>query len=124
LLHLNCPPRIEILRAGDQALHFIGAEDDRQAEPLLRIRQVLTHITPLQDIPTEEPEGADLGDHSPNSQPSLFEEKQVVLSELGRADPIETRARVLAKRLNDLDVAADGRRGVIATHQLVAQALQ
>ena len=36
----------------------------------------------------------------------------------------EARARVLAERLNDLDVAADGRGSVVATHQLVAQALQ
>jgi hypothetical protein len=48
----------------------------------------------------------------------------VVASELRRRDPIEARTRVLAERLNDLDVAADGRSGVFATHQLVAQALQ
>jgi hypothetical protein len=28
------------------------------------------------------------------------------------------------KRLNDLDVAANGRRGIVATHELVAQALE
>ena len=60
----------------------------------------------------------------PDGEPSLLEEEQVVASELGRGEPIEARARVLAKRLNDLDVAADGRGGVVATHQLVAQALQ
>ena len=48
----------------------------------------------------------------------------MVASELGRRNPIEARARVLAKRLNDLDVAANGGGGVVATHQLVAQALQ
>jgi methylmalonyl-CoA mutase cobalamin-binding subunit len=48
----------------------------------------------------------------------------VVASELGRGDPIEARTRVLAKRLNDLDVTADGRGGVVATDELVAQALQ
>jgi hypothetical protein len=49
----------------------------------------------------------------------------MVASELGRRDPIQARARMLAKRLNDLDVAADRRRGgVVATHELVAQALQ
>jgi hypothetical protein len=46
------------------------------------------------------------------------------VSELGRRDPIEARACVLAKRVNDLDVAADGRGGVVATHELVVQALQ
>ena len=29
---------IEVLRAGDQALHFLLAEDDREASPVLRIR--------------------------------------------------------------------------------------
>ena len=33
----------------------------------------------------------------------------MVVSELGWRDPIEARTRVLAKRVNDLDVAADGR---------------
>jgi len=48
----------------------------------------------------------------------------MVASKLGRGDPIEARARVLAKRLHDLDVAADGRGGVVATDKLVTQALQ
>ena len=48
----------------------------------------------------------------------------VNMSELNGRDPIETRAGLLAKRVNDLDVAADGRSGVVATDQLVAQALQ
>ena len=60
----------------------------------------------------------------PIAEPSLLEEEQVVASELGGSDPIEARTRVLAKCLNDLDVAADGGSGVVATHQLVAQALQ
>ena len=115
---------IEILRARDQALDLVGTEHDRQAEPLLRIRQVLAHVAPLQHIPAEEPQRADLRDHRPHGEPPLLEEEQVVASELGRGDPIEARARVLAKRLNDLDVAADGRGGVVATHELVAQALQ
>jgi hypothetical protein len=55
---------------------------------------------------------------------SLFEEEQVVASELGGRDAIEARTCVLAERVNDLDVAADGGSGVVATHQLVAQALQ
>jgi hypothetical protein len=40
----------------------------------------------------------------------------VVTSELRWGNPIEPRTRVLAKRVNDLDVAADGGRGVVATH--------
>jgi hypothetical protein len=44
----------------------------------------------------------------------------MVASKLGRGDPIEARAGVLAKRVNDLDVAADGRGGVVATYELVA----
>jgi hypothetical protein len=39
---------------------------------------------------------------------------------MGRSDPIEARAGVLAKRLDDLDVATDGRGGVVATDELVA----
>ena len=76
---------IEILRAGDQALDLVGTEDDRQAEPLLRIRQVLAHVAPLQHVAAEEPQRADLRDHGPHGEPSLFEEKQVVASELRRA---------------------------------------
>jgi hypothetical protein len=48
----------------------------------------------------------------------------MVASRLGRGDPIEARAGVLAKRVNDLDVAADGRGGVIATYEFVPKALQ
>jgi hypothetical protein len=115
---------IEILGAGNQPLDLVGAEHDRQAMPLLRIRQVLTHVASSQDVPAKEAQRADLGDHRPDGQASFLEEKQVVAPELGGCDPVEARAGVLAKRLNDLDVAADRRGGVIATHQLVAQALQ
>jgi hypothetical protein len=48
----------------------------------------------------------------------------MVSAELGGRDPIEPRARTVAKRLNDLDVAADGRGGVVATYEFLAQALQ
>jgi hypothetical protein len=48
----------------------------------------------------------------------------VVAAELGRRDPIEARAGLLPKRVNDLDVATDGRPGAVPTHQFVAQALQ
>ena len=92
--------------------------------PLLRIRQVLTHVATSQHVPAKESQRADLGDHRPDRQSSLLEQKQVVASELGGGESVESRTGVLAKRLNDLDVAADGRRGVVATHQLVAQALQ
>ena len=48
----------------------------------------------------------------------------MVASQLRGCESVEARAGVLAKRLNDVDVAADGRGGVVATHQHVAQALQ
>ena len=115
---------IEILGAGNQALDLVGAQHDRQAMPLLRIRQVFTYVTSFQDVPAEEPQRADLGDHRPDGQASLLEEEQVVASELVGRDPVETCAGLLPKRLNDLDVATDGRPGVVPTHQLVAQALQ
>jgi hypothetical protein len=54
----------------------------------------------------------------------LLEQEQVIASELGRCDPIEARTRVLAKRPDDLKIAADGRGGVVPPHELVAQALQ
>ena len=92
--------------------------------PLLRIRQVLAHIAPLQHIAAEESQRADLRDHRPHGEPPLLEEIQVIASELRGREPIEPRARVLTERLNDLDVAADGQSGVVTTHQLVAQALQ
>ena len=52
---------IEILRARDQALDFVGTEHDRQAASPLRIRQVLVHVAPLQHVPAEEPERARSG---------------------------------------------------------------
>jgi hypothetical protein len=51
-------------------------------------------------------------------------EVQVSPATLRGCESIEARTRVLAECLNDLNVAADGRRGVVATHQLVAQFLQ
>jgi hypothetical protein len=115
---------IEIPCPGDQPLDFVGTEDDWQAESLLGIRQVLAHIASLQNIAAEEPECADLGDDGPHGEPSLFEQIQVIAPELRGRDPIEARSGVLAKRINDLDVTADGRGGVIATYQFVAQTLQ
>jgi len=115
---------IEILRTRDETLDLVGAEDDRQAEPLLRVRQILAHVAPLQHIPAEEPKRTDLGDDRTNGEPSLLEEKQMVASELGWRDPIEARTRALVKRVNNLNVAAEGCRGVVATHHLVAQTLQ
>ena len=57
---------IEILCARDETLDLVGAEHDGQAVPPLRIRQVLAHVTPFEDISAEEPEGGDLG--GPRSQ--------------------------------------------------------
>jgi hypothetical protein len=111
---------IQILRPRDQPLDFVWAEDDWQAESLLGIRQGLAHIAPLQHIAAEEPECADLGDDGRHGEPSLFEQIQVIAPELRWRDPFEARSGVLAKRLNDLDAAADGRSGVVATYQLVA----
>jgi hypothetical protein len=71
---------IEILRAREETLGLVGAEDDRQAEPLLRIRQVLAHGAPLQHVAAEEPERADLRDHRPDGEPSLLEQIQMVAS--------------------------------------------
>ena len=99
---------IEILRAGDEPLDFIGTEHNRQPESLLRIRQVLTHVAPVQDVPTEEPQRADLGDDCPRGQPPLLEEEEVIAPEVSGRDAIEARARVLAECADDLNVTADG----------------
>jgi hypothetical protein len=107
---------VEILRARDEPLHLVETEYHREPKSLFRIRQVLTHVTTVQDVPAEEPQRADLRDHRPDRQTAILEEEQVVAPELGWRDPIEARTRVLAERLNDLDVAADGGRGVVATH--------
>jgi hypothetical protein len=115
---------IEILCTGDQPLDFVGTEYNRQAEPLLRIRQVLAHIAALQHIPAEEPQSANLGDHRPDGESSLLEEIEVIASELRWREAIEARTGVQAERLNDLKVAPDGLSGVVATDQLVAQALE
>lgn len=103
---------IEVLRARDEPLHLVGTEDDREAQTLLRIRQVLTDVTTVQDVPAEEPQRADLRDHRPDRQAALLEEKQVITSQLGGRDPIQACTRLLTERLNDLDVAANGRGGV------------
>ena len=64
---------VEILRARDQALDFLRAQDDREASPALRIRQVLFHVPPLQHAQEEEPERGDFGDDGPHRQLPLFE---------------------------------------------------
>ena len=89
---------IEILRAGDQALDLLGTEHDRQAESPLRIRQVLVHVAPLAGRARQKNRSAaDLGDHRAHGEPPLLQQIDLVASELGRGDPIEPRAGVLAK---------------------------
>lgn len=89
---------IEVLRVCDEPQHLVGTEDDREPQALLRIRQVLTHVTTAQDVPAEEPQRADLRDDRSDGQTALLEEEQVVASELGGRDAIEAGARVLAER--------------------------
>lgn len=112
--HQQCAV-IEILGAPNQALDLLWTEDDRQAESLFRIWQVLSHVPSLQYVAAEKAQRANLRDHRPDCQMALLEEEQVVASELGWRDPIEAPTRVLTKRVNDLDVAADGGGGVVAT---------
>jgi hypothetical protein len=114
---------IEILRTCDEALHFLGAQHDRQAQPRLRIRQVLTCVAPLQHVAAEAAQRADLRDHRPHGEPPLFEEIQVIAPELRRCEAVEACACMLTEGFNGLDVTADGRGGVVATNELVAQAL-
>jgi hypothetical protein len=66
---------IEVLRTRDEPLHLVGTEHDREPQSLLRIRQVLTHVTTVQDVPAEEPQRADLRDHRPDRQTALLEEE-------------------------------------------------
>jgi hypothetical protein len=70
----------------------------------------------VQDVPAEEAQRADLRDDCPDRETTSLEEEQVIASELRGRDAIEARTRVLAKRLNNLNVAADGGRSVVATH--------
>jgi hypothetical protein len=48
--------------------------------PLLRVGQVLAHVTPFQDVATEEPQRTDLRDHRPDRETAILEEEQVVAS--------------------------------------------
>jgi hypothetical protein len=66
---------------------------------------------------------ANLRDDCPRVQPPLLEQEKVIAPEVSRGDAIETRACVLAERVHDLDVTADGRRGIVATDQIVAMSL-
>jgi hypothetical protein len=50
------------------------AEDDREASPALRIRQLLFHVPPLQHAQEEEANRGDRGDDAPHRQLSLFEQ--------------------------------------------------
>ena len=115
---------IEILRAGDQALHFLRAEDHRQPFPALRIRQVLFHVPPLQHAQKEEPERGDLGDDGAHRQLPLFEQIDLVAPEIVGADPVESTAAASVERLHDPEIALAGRGGVVAAHELVVQTLQ
>jgi hypothetical protein len=86
--------------------------------------QVLADVPPLQDVTAEEAQRRNLRDDRPDRESAFLNEKQVVASELDGRNAIEPRARVLAKRVNDLEVAPNGGRGVVATDELVAQVLQ
>jgi hypothetical protein len=114
---------IEVLRAGDQALHFLRAEDDREASPVLRIRQVLLHVPPLQHAQEEEPERGDLGDDGPDCKLPFFEQIDLVTPESVGAHSIESTAASSVKRLHDPEIALAGGGGVVAAHELVVQAL-
>jgi len=63
----------EILGARDEALHFLGAEDDGQTTRPLRVRQVLLHVPPLQDAQVEEAERGQLGHDRAHGKAPLFE---------------------------------------------------
>src|SRR5262249_23317709 len=71
---------IEILRMGDQPLHLVGTEDDRQAVPLLRVRQILAHITSLQHMAAEESPRTNLRHDGADRQAAILEEEHVVAS--------------------------------------------
>lgn len=65
---------IDVLRARDQALHLLGTQDDREAPPALRTRQVLIHVPPLQRAQLEEAQRGDLRDDGPDGQRPLLEQ--------------------------------------------------
>jgi hypothetical protein len=46
---------IEVLRARDETAAPRRDEHHQEPQSLLRIRQVLTHVTTVQDVPAEEP---------------------------------------------------------------------
>ena len=115
---------IESLRPADQALHFLRTEDDRQAASMLRVRQVFFHVPPLQHAQEEEPQGGDLSDHRAHGQLPVFEQEDLVASEVIRPDAIEPSTRVAVEGLDDFEVALAGGRRVVAAHELVVQTLQ
>jgi hypothetical protein len=115
---------IEILRAGDQTLHFLRAEDHREASPPLRIRQVFFHVPPLQHAQEEEPKRGNLGHDGPDRELPLFEQIDLVTPEIVGADAVESTATASVKGFHDPEIALTGRAGVVAAHEFVVQTLQ
>jgi hypothetical protein len=115
---------IQILRAGDQALHLLGAEHDREASPALRIRQVLLHVAALQHAQIEEAERGDFRDDTPHGQLPLLEQIDLVAAQIVGTEAIETPAGVSMKGPNDAEITRAGGRRVVAADEFVVQALQ
>jgi hypothetical protein len=91
---------------------------------VLRIRQLLFHVPPLQHAQEEKPQRGDLGDDRTDRQLPLFEQIDLITTERVGAHSVESTAASSVKRLYDPEIALAGGGGVVAAHELVVQALE
>jgi hypothetical protein len=114
----------QILGPGNEALDFVGTQDDRQPAWTLRVRQVFLHIPPLQDSQVEEAERRQLCDHRADGEPALFAEIDLIAPQILRTHAVQSLPNVPMEGLEDLEIAFAGRRGVVSAHELAVQTLQ
>src|SRR5262245_10191153 len=113
----------EILSAGNEALHFVGAEDDGQATWTLRVRQAFLPGQPFEDPEIEDAERGQHGYRRTDRHPPILEQVRVIAPQVFRTHAVETLADVPLKRFEDTEITLAGRRRVLAPNELVVQTL-
>jgi hypothetical protein len=82
------------------------------------------HVPPLQHAEVEEAERGDLGDDRADGELPLFEQIDLVAAEIVGADLVQGTGDVTVVGVDDPQITLAGRRGVVAAHELVVQALE
>jgi hypothetical protein len=114
---------VQIPGSGNQLGHFSWAEDHRQIEALFRIRQILFHVSPLQQLDVKEAECADVQNNGINGKLALSEQVSVITPDVVRAQFFERHADALTEVLDCFQIRADRRGSVVTANELLAHSL-